>query len=437
MRKLEAVYLCTSDISGKMRGKALSAAALEDGAIARVGWTPTNVQITCFDDIAESPYGALGDLVLEVGEHDPVIRLRDDDGVTEHFALGNISELDGTPWCCCTRSILDGAITRLQDCSGLRLQGAFEHEFHMCDGPKIAGEGFALRGFRRQRRLCESILSGLEQAGLRPASIMREYGPDQFEVTLEPAEGIAIADRAAILREIVTATADRLGERTTFAPLISPGGMGNGVHIHLSFLDSDGRPCSYDPRGPHGMSKATGAFVAGVLRHLPSILCLLAPSVVSYDRLVPHRWSAAYTNLGKQDREAAVRLAPVRTAGGADPAAQFNFEVRACDAAASPHLALAAVVHAGAAGIEAGLEPPSPTEEDLSLLSGTELSERGIRRLPETLSAALDAFEGDETVRGWFRDPFSQIYLDHKRTEIENLQDRTPEEICVAYQTAY
>jgi glutamine synthetase len=51
--------------------------------------------------------------------------------------------------------------------------------------------------------------------------------------------------------------------------------------------------------------------------------------------------------------------------GHADPARQFNFEIRACDAAASPHLALAAIVHAGAAGGEAGLDAPGGTAEDL------------------------------------------------------------------------
>ena len=433
----EAIHLCTSDVSGKMRGKAVPANRFRDGGTVRVGWTPTNVQITCFDDIADSPYGALGDLVLEVGAADPVVRLRDEDGVTEHLALGDIRNLDGTPWCCCTRSILRAALDRLQRVSGLRLRGAFEHEFHLPDGTGSAGEGFTLRGFRRHRQLCEDILAALAEGGLQPATILREFGPDQFEVTLEPAIGLAIADRAAILREVTAAVAERRGQRVSFAPLIAPGGMGNGVHVHLGLVDADGRPCSHDPARPHGMAAGTGSFIAGVLRHLPSILCLLAPSVVSYARLVPHRWSAAWTNLGRQDREAAIRLTPVRTAGGADAASQFHFEVRACDAAASPHLALAAIAHAGAAGIEAGLPAPEPTREDLSLLTEAELAARGLRRLPLDLDAALTAFAADGTATGWFPETFADIYLAHKRAEIGSLRDRSPEEVCAAYQATY
>ena len=151
-----------------------------------------------------------------------------------------------------------------------------------------------------------------------------------------------------------------------------------------------------------------------MLKHLPAIIAFLAPSVVSYDRLIPHRWSAAFNNLGAQDREAAIRLCPIR---GTDPATaekQFNFEIRASDAAASPHLALAAIVMAGTAGIEAGLEAPEATAEDLSDLSEADLAARNLRRLPSSLAAALDELEAAGEVRSWFPKGFVDIYLAHK-----------------------
>ena len=173
----------------------------------------------------------------------------------------------------------------------------------------------------------------------------------------------------------------------------------------------------------------------GILEHLPAIVAFLAPSVVSYERLVPHRWSAAFNNLGVRDREAAVRICPVRKAG--DAARQFNFEVRACDAAASPHLALAAIVHAGVEGIERELPVPEATEEDLSLVSEGILAERGLRRLPGSLGEALDELEASAAVKGWFPEGFLEIYLAHKRHEISVLKDKDGAERCAAYQEAY
>ena len=64
MIREKMIFVATSDIAGKLRGKAFPAVDIDKRLRRGVGWTPTNVQITCFDAIAESPYGALGDLLL-------------------------------------------------------------------------------------------------------------------------------------------------------------------------------------------------------------------------------------------------------------------------------------------------------------------------------------------------------------------------------------
>ena len=58
------IFAATCDLEGKVRGKALPAGQMDKRLKRGVGWTPTNVQITCFDGIADSPFGALGDLLL-------------------------------------------------------------------------------------------------------------------------------------------------------------------------------------------------------------------------------------------------------------------------------------------------------------------------------------------------------------------------------------
>ena len=115
-----------------------------------------------------------------------------------------------------------------------------------------------------------------------------------------------------ILRELVRhVAASRLDRQVTFTPIRDPAGVGNGVHIHLSFLDGDRHPATYDPAANTICPRPAGQFVAGILKYLDSILAITAPSVVSYLRLTPHRWSAAFNNLGFRDREASVRICPV------------------------------------------------------------------------------------------------------------------------------
>ena len=436
MKREDLIVACCSDLAGKVRGKAFPADQLEKRLKRGIGWTPTNVQITCFDSIAESPFGSLGDLVL-IPERETLVRLEDGGATAESFALGDIRYLDGRPWEFCTRSILKQALDRLHEIAGLTLFSTFEHEFQFKDKPSQAGLAFTLEGFRNERVFAESLIAAMRDAGISPDTIMREFGTDQYEVTFSPQLGVSGADHAVILRELVRSVGARLGLSPTFTPIRDPAGVGNGVHVHMSFLDDEGTPAAYDPEGKYDLSAVAGSFVAGILKYLDAIVALTAPSQVSYLRLTPHRWSAAYNNLGFRDREASVRICPVSEISDVDKAKQFNFEFRAADATASPYLALAAVVNAGVQGIVEGLPAPYATQEDLSLLSAAELSERGFVRLPTTLEEALERFSANATVGSWFPQGFAELYANHKKGEIAHLSGKNQSEICAAYGEVY
>lgn len=428
---------CLNDLSGKTRGKGYPAAQGEKRFAGGVGWTPANALITCFDRIAPGRYGALGDLVLRpVRETQVEVALSE--GAPLRFALGEVRDTDGEAWECCLRGLARAALERLQGEAGLQVLMAFEHEFVFVGGSGDGtGGAYSLDGFLREQGFGEALVGALRQAGLAPDTFLREFGQNQYEVTVDPARGIAAADQAVILRELVRAVARAHGRTASFAPLLAPGGIGNGVHVHLSLLDGEGAPVSYDAGRGHGLSAVAGAFVAGVLKYLPAFLALTAPSVVSYQRLVPHRWSAAFNNLGYRDREAAVRICPLSAKDEAGRARQFNVEFRAADAAASPYLVQAALVQAGAQGIRDGLAAPEATEDDLCLWPAEALSAKGLARLPLSLAAALQAFESDATVRSWFPPGFVDIYLAHKRGEIAQVDGLGEAEICDAYLRAY
>ncbi|MEM6358164.1 MAG: glutamine synthetase family protein, partial [Pseudomonadota bacterium] len=345
--------------------------------------------------------------------------------------------LDGEPWALCTRAILKRALARLEAVAGVKLLAAFEHEFQLKAESPLAGEGYGRAGFEAGRKLCENLMHQLAEAGLSPDSIMKEYAPNQFEVVIGPELGVRAADAAVILRELTRATARHLGEAATFTPIRNPTGVGNGVHVHMSFVGADGEPATYDADRPYGMSRVAGAFAAGVLTYLDAILALTAPSVISYLRLTPHRWSAAYNNLGYRDREASLRVCPVTSKEPASIARQFNLEYRAADAAACPHLALAAIVHAGCQGIEDDLPAPTPTEEDLSLLPEEALAAKGLHRLPTTLEEALDRMTNNAVVSSWFGDEVVPVYRLHKEAEIAHVAEMDAEARCRAYEATY
>ena len=104
------------------------------------------MQITCFDAIADSPFGSLGDLLL-IPDADANVELDfEDGGPIERFMLGDITDLDGQPWACCTRSILKSALAGLKEAGGVELIAAFEHEFQFLAGVAPQGEPYGLNG---------------------------------------------------------------------------------------------------------------------------------------------------------------------------------------------------------------------------------------------------------------------------------------------------
>lgn len=437
MRREDVVMLCCCDISGQLRGKGFPASALETRTEKGVGWTPTNAMITAHGPIADSPWGPFGDLVLRPDFSTKVHVLFDDDSAAEHFLLGDIRHLDGRPWECCLRDFLRRGLDALEAEAGLQLKGAFEHEFHYDGVEEAPGSGYTLAAFRRQGIFAEVLLHALRAANLQPDTFMPEYGPCQYEVTVGPAKGLAIADHAVILRELTRASAAHLGHRASFSPIVDPASVGNGVHIHFSLTDRKGQPINHDPTAKEGISAQAGAFLAGVQAKLPALCALTAASAISYLRLTPHRWSAAYNNVARQDREAALRICPVFETLDVPVKDQLHFEYRAADAAASPYLVLGALVWAGVLGLRKGLKTPGLTDQDLTTLSDAQLHEQGIERLPQSLSTALDTLADDEELAACMGPLLHDAYLRHKRFEWELMKELSPEEQCARYKQIY
>jgi glutamine synthetase len=431
----DLVAFLYTDISGVTRGRAVPASDLRARLDSGVGWVPANQALTSLGPIADpNPWGALGDLRLSP---DPSTETRVDlwPGTSPlHFFLCDATTVDGRPWDCCPRVLLRQAMEALEQETGTRLVASFEHEFHLSqpagrDDP--APPPFSLEALRGSEPFPRQLMLAADQAGLQVETFLPEYGQGQFELTCPATDGVAAADRAVIVRAVVKEVARNAGRRASFSPGASAGQPGNGVHVHFSFRDADGKVAGHDDRQPGGLDALSGGFAAGVLAHLPALCGFTAPSPVSYLRLGPHNWSAGYSIVGKQNREAALRLPPVAKSE------QFNLEYRAADATASPYLALAVLVLAGLDGIKRGLNPPPVLDEDPESLGEAERAAHGVKALPGSLGEALSAIEADPVVGSWLSPELLEAYLAMKRFELAMVEELEPEELCSRYVDVY
>jgi glutamine synthetase len=434
----ELALIATNDLSAITRGRAMPLADLSDHLDTGCGWVPANLGITPFGHIVEdNVFGSVGDLRLIP---DPRTRARIA-GVPGRppltVLLADTTHTDGTPWECCPRTFARRALDDLEAETGLRVLASFEHEFIMAnpDGPPEAP--FSLQALRRGEPLGTDLMRILAEASLEPEMWLPEYGAHQWEVTLAPTDGLAAADRAILLRDIVRDLAHARGQQASFAPLLDPDGSGSGVHVHISLRDAAGAPATFDATRPGRLSAAAGSFAAGVLRHARALVAITAPSVVSYLRLVPHRWSAGYAFLGERNREALLRVCPTLDMPGKDPARQLNLEYRAADAAANPWLVIGALVRAGLQGIRDGLPAPAVLDTEVDDLTAEQRQAAGIQTLPGSLGEALDVLAADPVVADWFASDMLTTYTAIKREEIRVMGDLKPSEQTARYADVY
>jgi glutamine synthetase len=274
----QIVFVGTSDLSGHFRGKSFPLSDLPSRLQRGVGLAPTNIFLSAFGAIQMTTFGTRGEVFLVP---DPATRVcvPFEGSATEYFLIGDIKNLDGTPWDFCPRHVLRRALDRLKSETGLKLLAAFEQEFVYSGVPAHPMQPYELDAYRRQGLFGETLLAALRQAGIVPDSFLSEFGPRQFEVTVAPAFGLRAADDAVITRELTQAVAFRFGSRVSFTPLPEPHGTSNGTHIHFSFLDDRDQPVLYDESRPRHLSPLAGQFIAGVLHHLPALCAITAPSL--------------------------------------------------------------------------------------------------------------------------------------------------------------
>jgi glutamine synthetase len=427
------IFIGTCDLAGIVRGKGFPQSALSQRLREGVGLAPSNIMMSPFGPILDTPYGTEGDMMLVPDTSTYVEVMFGDDG-QERFYLGDIMTIFGSYWACCPRHFLRRAVEALERETGLTVLAAFEQEFVYTGVDHQPGATYALDAWRRQGLFGEQLTAALRTAGLTPDSFLPEYGPRQYEITIAPERGVRAADEAVIMREMARAVAHHMGHRAIFAPILDPDGIGNGTHIHFSLRDNKEKPVLYDPVRPWRIAPQGESFVAGILEHTPLLTAITAPSAASYFRLRPDRWAPTWAMIGLQDRGASLRVCPIF---GPPAAHNFNLEYRVGDATASPYLALGALIWAGLDGVRHKLRLPPESEKSFWDMSDGERREAGARKLPGSLAEALELLAASEIARGWFGDEFFDVYLRFKRAELKAVEGLTPAQLCAKYAEIY
>jgi glutamine synthetase len=417
--KIQLVRFLYCGNDSVIRGKACATEFLDSYLVSGIGLTVAMQSMNMLDQLAtEGPFGPVGEIRLMA---DPTTFAVLPYAPRSARLLCDMLTLEGEPWGACPRSFLKRTIARAAS-QGLLCRAAFENEFTLA---RRAGETFvpldhsncfSTIGMDSAAPVMSELIEALMAQGVHPEQYYAELGPGQQELPVRFTDALRAADNQITLRETARGVALKHGLVASFAPKPFPDQAGNGAHIHVSLWRlQDGANHFHSSRDRYGLSEAGYHFIGGVMAHLPALVALTAPSVNSYRRLQPRFWSSAYTAWGPDNREGAIRI-PSRRRGL--EMESTNVELKPSDPSNNPYLALGGLLVAGLDGIERKLDPGEPTLVDPDTLSDDERSRRGIRRLPRSLSEALDALEHDDVLRAALGEMLTQAYLTVKRSEV-------------------
>ncbi|KAK5069711.1 hypothetical protein LTS08_006647 [Lithohypha guttulata] len=252
----------------------------------------------------------------------------------------------------------------------------------------------------------ESIVETLAEVGIELEQFHAESAPSQWEFPLPPLPPVQAVDQLYKARQIISNIAQQNGLRATVYPRPYSAAAGSASHAHFSL------------NGPlHIVQEHENAFLAGVLKHLSSIVALSLPLEESYARVASGVWSGGeWIAWGTQNREA-----PIRKCGHA------HWEMKTVDGTGNMYLAMAAAVAAGRDGLNNKVKlKQKDTLVDVCKLSAEERQQQGItERIPKSLNQSLQCLGQNQVLIDLLGKNIVNDYIAVKEAERAMLEEMT------------
>lgn len=231
---------------------------------------------------------------------------------------------------------------------------------------------------------------------------------EQNEIEFLPVAAPDAADQLMLAKWVIRNLAYREGYDVTFAPKITTGKAGSGLHIHMK-MSRDGKNMMLD--ADRHISETARRAIAGLMKLAPALTAFGNTNPTSYFRLVPHQEAPTNVCWGDRNRSVLVRV-PLGWTADADMCAAINpgestpdyidptqkqtVEIRSADGSADIYQLLAGLAVALRYGLESpdALEVADRTYVDVNI-HAAENADRlaALDSLPVDCAASADCLE--------------------------------------------
>jgi len=265
-------------------------------------------------------------------------------------------------------------------------------------------EDYSILQTTREEHVMRPLRNHLYAAGIPVENTKGEAEAGQEELNIRYAPALDTADHHTIAKHATKEIADQQGHAASFLPKWHQDRVGSSSHVHQS-LWKDGANAFFDPHAEFGMSDLMRTYMAGLIRYAPDMTVFMAPYINSYKRFSKATFAPTKTVWSVDNRTAGFRLC-----GEGSKAIRVECRIPGSDM--NPYVAMAAMLAAGLAGIEEGLELQRPTTGDIY-----QASQGG--EIPKTLRDAVDTLRHSKMLRKAMGDDVIDHYARAAMWEIE------------------
>ena len=341
--------------------------------------------------------------------------------------LCSFFDKDGNPLESAPEHTLKKACDEFTAATGLRFQAMGELEYYVIEedpgmyaavDQKGYHESAPFAKFNDFRTLCMQYIA---QTGGQIKYGHSEVGNftingmiyEQNEIEFLPVDAPDAADQLMIAKWVIRNLAYEQGLNVTFAPKITTGKAGSGLHIHMRLVDKDGRSVMLAP--DKSLSDYARRAIAGLMELAPAITAFGNTNPTSYFRLVPHQEAPTNVCWGDRNRSVLVRvplgwtadsdmcatLNPGSASGSIDASQKQTVEIRSADGSADIYQLIAGLAVAVRHGFELpdALEIAARTYVDINIHSA-EATDRvkALAQLPVSCADSAKALQQMRTV---------------------------------------
>src|SRR3989338_3845938 len=270
------IRLWFTDMLGQVKSFAITDKELEGALENGMGFDGSS--ITGYQDIEESDMIAMPDpdtfaILPWRPEDKPVARMICD---VLQPSEGKHKPYEGDP-----RYVLKRALEKMKKMGFDHFYGGPELEyFYFKDskGTEILDEGgyFDLTPLDMASDLRRQTVLALRSLGIVVEYSHHEVAPSQHEIDMRYDDGLKMADQMVTYRLTVKEIASANNVYATFMPKPIFGQNGSGMHCHQSLFKGKAN-MFYEKEDKYHLSKIGKSYIAGILKHAPEIVSILAP----------------------------------------------------------------------------------------------------------------------------------------------------------------